>query len=294
MNVFPKFLRKINTYLGFLSLAVFAFILIYLIRLQPKMIAMEPLSKLESNLLTGVGFGLLIILAFFLLSLLQLVSFIRMADALRPVPLIMFIGGVLSILFVFSNVTLLSDIAKQYQAGLSQPEWALFYPMFGFQFVLALIFFYCHITGYFNVQQLKTVARDVNIFLVVQYVGVICGGMGLGMASLGFFFRSGWSLLVHTVLSSLVIIFPYLLAVIYWVLTKCKEVDRVWWDEKQIQDIGKSALVTLGVVTLLLLALFIFNYRDLDGAVRMVWLPMYLFATIFTFSLGNLFFSSRA
>jgi len=294
MKAFPQFLRKVNIYLGFLTLAVFAVILIILIRLQPKMIAFDPLSTFESNILTGVGFGLLIILAFFLLSLLQLVRFMRMADSLRPVPLIMFIGGVLSVLLVFSNVTLLSDIAKQYQAGLSQPEWAMFYPMFGFQFVFALIFLYFLITGFFNIQQLEEVARDVNIFLMVQYVGVICGGMGLGMAILGFVYRSGWSLVVHTILSSLTIIFPYVLAVIYWGIIKIKEKDREWWDEKQSQDVGKSALLTLGMDTLVLLALFVFNIRDLDGAVRMIWLPMYLFASIFTFSLGNLFFSSKA
>lgn len=294
MKAFPQFLRKVNIYLGFLTLAVFAVILIILIRLQPKMIAFDPLSTFESNILTGVGFGLLIILAFFLLSLLQLVRFMRMADSLRPVPLIMFIGCVLSVLLVFSNVTLLSDIAKQYQAGLSQPEWAMFYPMFGFQFVFALIFLYFLITGFFNIQQLEEVARDVNIFLMVQYVGVICGGMGLGMAILGFVYRSGWSLVVHTILSSLTIIFPYVLAVIYWGIIKIKEKDREWWDEKQSQDVGKSALLTLGMDTLVLLALFVFNIRDLDGVVHMVWLPIYLFTSIFTFSLGNLFFSSRA
>lgn len=294
MKAFPQFLRKVNIYLGFLTLAVFAVILIILIRLQPKMIAFDPLSTFESNILTGVGFGLLIILAFFLLSLLQLVRFMRMADSLRPVPLIMFIGCVLSVLLVFSNVTLLSDIAKQYQAGLSQPEWAMFYPMFGFQFVFALTFLYFLITGFFNIQQLEEVARDVNIFLMVQYVGVICGGMGLGMAILGFVYRSGWSLVVHTILSSLTIIFPYVLAVIYWGIIKIKEKDREWWDEKQSQDVGKSALLTLGMDTLVLLALFVFNIRDLDGVVHMVWLPIYLFTSIFTFSLGNLFFSSRA
>jgi hypothetical protein len=134
---------------------------------------------------------------------------------------------------------------------------------------------------------------DVNIYLVVQIVGLISGGMGLVMASLGFYFPTGWSLPVHTVIAGLTILFPYALAVFYWGITRIRERSEVWWDEKQGQDMGKSALLTLGVETVLLLLLFTFTFGDLAGVVRMLWLPIYIFSVVFVFSLGNLFFSSR-
>lgn len=283
----------LNQIFGFLTVATFIYIFIVLIRLQPKMVAFEPQSPLESALLTGVGFGLLIILAFFLLSLLQDVRFIRHSEGLKFFPVVLLIGGILSMLFVFSDVALLSDIAKQFNVGASQPEWVMVFPMLVFQFVIALLYLYCHFSGYFSRLEVDSVVRDVNIFLIVQYVGLISGGMGLAMSSLGFFFTSGWSLPIHTVLSSLTIIFPYALAVLYWGITKLHEKDGVWWDEKQSQDIGRSALLTLLLNSIMMLVLFIFNIQDLDGVVRMLWLPFYLFFTMFMFSLGNLYFSSR-
>jgi len=293
MNKMTKIIRTLNHIFGFLAIAAFIYAFIVLIRLQPKMVAFEPLSALESALLTGVGFGLLIVLAFFLLSLLQVIRFIKHSDKLRFFPILLVISGVLSLLFVFSDVALLTDISKQFNEGWAQPEWAMVFPMLAFQFVIALLYLFLHVSGYFSKMQVDSVVRDVNIFLIVQYVGLISGGMGLAMGGLGFVYQSGWSLPVHTILSSLTIIFPYALAVLYWIITKLREKDRVWWDEKQMQDIGKSALVTLLINTILMLVLFIFTIQDLAGVVRMLWLPLYLFLTVFMFSLGNLYFSRR-
>jgi protein-S-isoprenylcysteine O-methyltransferase Ste14 len=208
--------------------------------------------------------------------------------------LILIILGVISVLFVFSDVALLSDISKQYEAGFAQPEWTLVFPIMGFQFIFALVLTYLQVSGYFLQTKSQPVVRDSNIFLVVQVVGVVCGLMGLGLSSLGFFFRGGWSLLLHTIISGLVLIFPYGLAVLYWLMIKLREKNRVWWDEKQSQDVGRSAMVTLALDTVLLLCLFSLNIQDLSGVVRLLWLPLYLFGTMTFFSVGNLFFSSRA
>lgn len=287
-------LRLLNIILGFLSIGVFAFSLFVFSRLQPKMVAFEPLSGLEENLLTGVGFGLLVLLAFYLLSLLQIVRYVKHAERLRAFPLILIIASVLCVIFVFSDVALLSDIAKQYHAGFDQPEWWMVYPFMAGQSLVALVLTYLHVSGFFLKQQLDRVARDINIFLVVQYVGAICGLMGFALAGMGFFFQSGWSLPVHSVITSLTLIFPYGLAILYWFILKIREKDRVWWDEKQMQDVGKSALITLALDSLLMLGLFVFNIQNLAGVVRMLWLPFYIFGTITFFSIGNLFFSSRA
>jgi len=293
MNKKIRKLQIINIISGVLSLVIFGYALFVFLRLQPKMVAFEVLSDIESGMMTGVGFGLLIILAFHLLSLLQIAIYIKYSELIKTIPLILFIIGVISMLLVFSDVALLNDINKQFLHGMTQPEWSLVYPIMGFQFVITLIITVLHISGFFKPEQYDKVARDSNIYLIVQYVGVICGLMGLASSSLGFVFPRAWSLTIHTTMGGIILLFPYVLSVAYWMLTKFKEKNREWWDEKQLQDIGKSALLTLLIDTGFLLMLFILNYNHLDGVVSILWLPLYLFATIFVFSVGNLYFSRK-
>jgi len=293
MNKKIRKLQIINIISGVLSLVIFGYALFVFLRLQPKMVAFEVLSDIESGMMTGVGFGLLIILAFHLLSLLQMAIYIKHSEVIKAIPLILFIIGMISMLLVFSDVALLNDINKQFLHGMTQPEWSLVYPIMGFQFVITLIITVLHISGFFKPEQYDKVARDSNIYLIVQYVGVICGLMGLASSSLGFVFPRAWSLTIHTTMGGIILLFPYVLSVAYWMLTKFKEKNREWWDEKQLQDIGKSALLTLLIDTGFLLMLFILNYNHLDGVVSILWLPLYLFATIFVFSVGNLYFSRK-
>jgi hypothetical protein len=287
-------MRIITNLFGFLTMAAFLYALIILSKLQQKMVALQALSPLESALLTGVGFALLVILAFFLLSLWQIVRFIKFAEKLTLFSVFLIIAGVVAILFVFSDIALLGDIAKQHQHGLAQPEWSLVFPIMIGQFLVTLLFFYLHVTGMIARKQVDRVLIDIHVFLVVHYMGLICGGLGLVMALLGLFFTRGWSLYVHTILTSLILLFPYGLAVIYWLITTRKAQQGEWWDEKQFQDVGKSALLTLGVVMLIMVVLFITHLNQLDGAIRLQWFPIYLFSNVFTFSLANIIFSSRA
>lgn len=286
--------RIITIVLGVLTIAFFIFSLLFLTQLQPKMIDFIPLTDLDDSLLSLMGVGLLVVLAFFLLSLLYNLQHIQHAAKIRVFQIILLVSGLLSLLFVFSDVALLSDIHKQFRARLSQPEWTLLFPILVFQFATSFVFMVLHISGFFFRREIPEAVRDVNVFLVVQYVGLVCGLLGLGLTSLGFVFQRGWDLHVHTLMGNGVVLFPYVLVVIYWLVTKLREKDRIWYDEKQLQDVGKSALLTLLIDTVFLTVLFLVNLNHLDGVIRLIWLPLHLFAVMFLFSLGNLFFSRRA
>jgi len=236
---------------------------------------------------------LLFFLAFCLLSLLRTVQHLKKSSSVSFLSIALVILGVLALLFVFSDVALLGDIAKQYRHGLDQPEWMLVYPIMGFQLFVALVFTYFHVAGFSKDAQPEFVARDSNIFLVVQFVGVMCGLMGLVLASLGFVFARAWSLAVHTTMSSIILLSPYGLAVAYWLLTKLREDNRQWFDEKQLLDVGKSAFLTLVASVVFMVALFIANYNNLSGVISITWLPLYLFFVLFLFSATNLFFAGR-
>jgi len=91
-------MRITNIIFGFLAVTLFIFNFFVLIRLQPKMINFEGISEFENGLLTAVGFNLLVILVFYLLSLWHFVRYLRNAEAIKPLPLFLVISGVLSLL----------------------------------------------------------------------------------------------------------------------------------------------------------------------------------------------------
>lgn len=286
-------LRTLFIPFGFLAIALFVFNFVVMLKLRPKMEHFEILTEFEEGLLTSVGIGLLLILTFFLLSLWQFIRYIRNSEQIKPLPLFLVISGVLAFLFVFSDIALLSDIHKQYRNGLSQPEWSLVIPIMIVQFIITITFLYFHTTKQLAVNKKEHAARDINIFLVVQYIGVISGVMGLTLASLGFLYSSGWSTTTHGILGGIVLLIPYALVVFYWLVTKFQEKDRQWLDEKQSIDIGKSALATLIINTIMMLIIFITNLNHLDGIINSLWMPIYLFTTILLFSIGNLYYSNR-
>ncbi len=285
--------KNIGIVFGFAAVAFFVYDYIVFGALRPRMVAFEAVGAAEEGLLNWVGVGLLVFLAFCLISLFRLVQYLRKAERIPLSSLLLMAAGVVSLLFVFADVALLSDIGNQYEAGLAQPEWALVYPIMGFQLATAAVFTYVHLFGFGRDGQVEHVARDGNIFVVVQYVGIICGLMGLALSSLGFVYARAWNLQVHTTISLIVLLSPYVLAVGYWLVTKLQEQHRQWYDEKQRQDVGKSAFLALALSVLWMIGLFVANYHDLSGVVSMLWLPLYLYLVLFLFSSGNLYFGGK-
>ena len=242
-------LKTINLALGFLSILLFLFDAFVFFRLQPKMEAFEQLTRFELPLFTIVGFGLLILLVFYLLSCLQLIRFIKQMETIKAAHVILLVVSVIALLIVFADVALLSDIHKQFRLGLDQPEWLLVYPLMVYQFLVAIILLFLNFSGKWNISSTEPIARDNNVFLIVQYVGAICSLMGLTLMGLGFCYSKSWNFTIHTLISGVIFLLPYGLALTYWVITKIREKDRQWFDEKQQHDLGKSALLTLIGVT---------------------------------------------
>ena len=293
MTSLNTLLKSTSLILGLASTAVFIFDYFFFASLRPKMIQFEAIAPAEEGLLNWVGIGLLLFLAFCLLSLFQTAKYLKNAKKITLFSLFLITSGVLSLLLIFADVALLSDIGKQYRHGLAQPEWSMLYPVMGFQFFTAIVFTYNHIFGFTKETSFTYVAQDSNIFIIVQYVGIICGLLGLVSSCLGFLFPRAWTLQVHTTMTLIILFIPYLLAVGYWLLTKLQEEYRQWYDEKQLQDIGKSAFLTLVLSVILMIGLFVTNYNDLGGVVSVLWLPLYLFSVLFLFSSGNLYFYGR-
>ena len=258
------------------------------------MIQFEKITAAEENLLNYFGIGLLIFLVFCLLSLYQIVKYLKNAKKISLPYLLLLAGCVLSFIFIFSDIALLSDISKQYKYGLSQPEWGLLYIVIAFQFVSGSILTYINLFKLKKESEAKYVARDSNIFVIVQYVGTICGLIGLSLTILKSLFPTPlWMIKSQIIIATLVLLIPYVLIVIYWLIVKIQEKPKEWYDEKQIQDIGRSSFLTLIISLAVMVLLFFLNFNNLDGTISVLWLPFYVFLVLFLFSLCNLCFSLK-
>ncbi len=293
-----KKLEKSFTYLtaGLGLVSSLSFIVSYFIleNLRPRMIRFEAITVAEEGLVNYFGVGLLLFLGFSLLSLFQIVRHFKNAKKLSWSSLFFLVLCVLALILIFGDLALLSDIGKQYRLDLAQPEWNLLYPIMAFQLISGLILTYAHLFKLGKVGRVKYVAKDINIFMVAQYLGVLCGLMGLSSVIINFRFpRPLWMIKLHTSMTTVILLIPYLLVVAYWFLVKFQEKSRQWYDEKQIQDIGKSSFLTLVSSVVVMGGLFLLNYHHLDNMVSVLWLPFYVFLVLLLFSLGNLYFTGR-
>jgi hypothetical protein len=288
-----KTLRIINILVGTITLAGLVFDFILFANIKGKMIGFLPLTQLESDLITVAGFSFLVILGFLGLSLLQVITTIRHSETLKFFLVALFVVGMAALLMVFADIALLSDIAKQYKAGWDQPEWKLLYPILIAQSIVVVVFLFLHLIGYFTRKQAQSIAVDSNIFLIVQFTGLLCALMGLVFVILGFIFQPGWSLKLHTILANLTLLAPYGLSVLYWFLVKIKEKGQPLYDEKQSQDVGRAAFLTLITVSVEMVLIYALNINALDGVLRYQWLPLYLFSAILVFSVSNLYFNKK-
>ena len=286
MKNYSKPLRLAGIIFGLLTIAFFMLDAIIVLKLQPRMIRFDAISPAEDNLFNWVGIGLLVFAAFYSLSLLKNTVVLKNADKITFFSLLLVLSGVVSLLFVFADFSLFGDIHKQYLHGFEQPEWLVLLFTMGFQFLTALVFTYLHLFGFSKGNHVMKISQDSNIFLVIQFVGIICGLMGAILTGLGFIFTG--AMMKERSLMNLITLLPYALGVGFWLWSKIKQENREWFDEKQFQDISRSALVTLALEAVLMTVLFSTNFSHLDGVISLIWFPLYIFSSLLFFSLGNL------
>jgi hypothetical protein len=294
MQKLEKITKNLTTFTGLASIVGFIVSFLILESLRPKMVRFLPITQAEESLINFFGTTLLTFLAFNLLIFYQLVKHFKNIKKISFFYLFLLAVNVVSFLFVFGDLALISDIGKQYRYGLSQPEWLVLYLVMMGQLFSTLILTWANHYKLGKGKQLKFIAKDSNIFLVAQYIGVICGLMGLSFTSLNFLFpRSLWMIKTHVNMTAVFLMVPYLLIVGCWLMIKIREKPKGWYDEKQILDIGRSSLITLVLSLVIMGGLYFLSFNQTEDILSVLWLPFYLFLVLLLFSLGNLYFSQK-
>jgi hypothetical protein len=132
-------------------------------------------------------------------------------------------------------------------------------------------------------QELDEPTRNESLFLAVHYAGLFCSIVGLGFIVLGIYMKIPSSIWTYILVPyCILILFPYGLFLISWILHNRKERLSNWYDEKQIRDMLRACAFTL-FFSIPGLGL-IFLYQILSGTVSFLWFPFYVFLTLFLFS----------
>lgn len=282
---------------GFLIYNIIAFELI-----RFKINSYEELSDSTERLALLLGIGLLVSFFFHISAIITLALRFQVTNKISKLGFVTMFACIISFICIIGDIAALSDIGKQYEAGLSTTmEWLYLYLSLiphGLFHVLQFIILY------FTFRLLKIseeqenekeeAMKDEIIFIVAQYIGILCGVIGLGFLSYVYVMQIPPAVLKHILpVYCPFFLIPYGFICLYWIIIKRKERLPEVYDEKQWRDVSKAGLTTLLSSIPCMALLYALNLQSLQGIIGMIWFPFYLFLILVLISGSTLYFSNR-
>jgi hypothetical protein len=289
-----RFFTLATLLLGVISLLWLVYDYFLYKALKPVILGFGDLGRLE-QLAEFVWLSYLVMLLVHIIAGITLLLHMRYFRVFRVINVIIVFLGIASFLAVFSDWALMGDISKEFEAGLdTTAEWPLLYMLLGIHAIFFLL-----LTGICAValRQLKSneqeaipVQKDEMVFTAAQYVGLICGILGLVWTVFALTVSQRLPVSYYHMLASCVMfLIPYGLVVMYWFILKFNEKMGDWYDEKQSRDVYRSGFITLVSIMPVMLGLFLVLHNDaLFIRGDYFWFPFLLFATLTLFSVLTL------
>ncbi len=263
-------------------------------QLKPVMLSFDELGRLE-QLAEFVWLSYLFLFMVHIITGVTLLLHLRYFKVIRPVNIVIVLLGITSFLAVFSDWAILGDISKEYEAGWdTSGEWTILYILLAIHavFILSLTGISAVVLRKLKVND-KTempMQKDEMVFTVAQYVGLICGIIGLVWTVFALVWSQRLPVSYHHMLaSSIMILIPYGLVVLYWFILKSSEKIGDWYDEKQSRDVYRSGFITLVAIIPVMLALYLVIHNDkLFIRGDYFWFPFLVFSSLTLFSVLTL------
>lgn len=289
-----KLLSYITGILGVLCLFWLVFDYALYNRLKPLVLNLQELGRLES-LSEFIWMSFLFMFFYHFLAAGTLVLQLRYIRRIRPLSILAIALGVVSFLGLFSDWAVLGDIGKEYRMGWDTAgEWTILYVILGIHAVFLFL-----VTGISAgiLRLLKSsgwdqelAARDEIVFIISQYVGIVCGTIGIAMTAMGLVVGRHVQVSVyHSVSTTVITLIPYGIIVSYWLALRLKDRMGDWYDEKQWRDVTRAGFFTLLLLVPVLLFFYIaVSLRGQHFPTPYLWIPFTLFLILFLFSLLTL------
>lgn len=275
--------------LGALSAMFLMYIIAAFEYFRPRTLGFEPLGAHAGTLILFVYIGLLVLFVFHLSALLATVFQMQVfggGNMLRRMALVL---GILSFMTLFGEVGMLDDIWEESAMGWDvSSEWAAVYVAIAIQAAFHVLLFVSVISGLRNVRagyRPEEHTRDETVFYTIQYIGLLCGAIGLSIAFMMFMSNTTiLNLYYITIYYNAFILLPYCLVFCYWLVMKRNERPAEWYDEKQFRDISKAGLFTLLVSLPVIAGMYVSNFVSPDGPLHVLWFPFYVHFALAFFS----------
>ncbi len=293
-----KISSRISLIMGIIALAWLVYNVVVLEVARPAIINLEPVDKLEP-LVGMVWIGFLYFFFYHISAALTLAFQFRLFKKADVLGILALCLGILSAISVFGDWAILGDIGKEYDVGWdTSSEWPILYIFQGIHFL-----FFCSMLALLirisrdlqHPDEPVPAKKDEIIFSIANYVGIVCGLLGLAwtfmILGLDLPFRKlGWNFISTAIL----ILLPYGLIIIYWLIVKFRESSAEIYDEKQGTDVRRAGFTTLLLSIPFLLLFFIFFSLNQDSeTARIMWLPFYLFLILMVFSISTLVYYKK-
>ncbi len=280
--------------LGMISLCWLVYDYFLYKQLKPVMLSFGELGRLE-QLAEFVWLSYLFMFMVHIIAGVTLLLHFRFFRVIRPINIILVLLGITSFLGVFSDWAILGDISKEYEMGWdTSGEWPILYILLGIHAVFLLLLTGISAVVFRKLKDRQTheieVQKDEMVFTSAQYVGLICGMIGLVWTVFALVISQRLPVsYYHILASSILILIPYGLVVLYWFILKFNEKIGNWYDEKQRSDVYRSGFITMVVTipVMLLLYLVLHNEHILERG-EYFWFPFLIFISLTLFSLLTL------
>lgn len=228
-------MKKILTILALiLTIMVIGTFLYMQPRLVPQLEQLTPMLE---------GMSIFIVIAYFIMGIFHLVILKTALEWLS--------GRLLDSLFltgvVFSGITLISDAVQLSEIGKEYLYWDVsmqWYFLYGFALVHLIVAVFAFIKV-FNKKERPVVTGDALFYSLNQMLLIACS---TGLA--GIIISSIWMPVAIEFMATFIILAiglsfaPVVLFILYWLWKKRMQSFSDWFDEKQLSDIARSALIS--------------------------------------------------
>jgi hypothetical protein len=197
-------------------------------------------------------------------------------------------SGVISGIMILGDISLLSDIGNEYQAGFqTRGEWLILFASYALHLASLVLGLLALIRNLNQVpRDQEQVLKDEVLFLSLISTGIISGWLGLvGVMGALAADIPLWMMQRIAPMLSIIILSPFLVLLVIWLLRGILSSVKPSLDEKQLQDLSTSSLWTLIITLPVMIVFFGFQLSSLSReSWEALWLPLLLFLSITSFS----------
>jgi len=294
-------IQKITFFLFFISISVFVYNLFFYSILNKNIINNMNISYV--NNISGIiaAISLIILFIFNIFAILAIVFELKIFPMESIFRSFLFFLSIISFIMIFGDFALLNDITKEYFAGLSLQgiisEFVILYLSQILHLTLFIFFILFLISKKksnlkFNPKEIPI--KDEAIFIDAQYIGIFTGILGLLILISLSLSTPLWAIKKGIITVCILLVLPYAVIVIYWLIIKIREKITEWYDEKQFQDVTKAGLISfLSSVFTLMIIFLIQNLYSKFSIINIIWFPLYFFLMLLIFSGAILHFNKK-